>query len=144
MNFLMTEAALLHPFFFVGALCGPALPFGVDAATIPCLLSPFQHGCAAFLGYFILSWHSRILPNWIAPSVIPLFCLGAIYWWRLWLDGWHVLKRILIAGLVLGSVAVVILHEPNIVNKALAQEIARKIRHAAPRPRLEGTRETRR
>ena len=39
-----------------------------------------QHGRAAVPGLLLHSFRSRVLPNWIAPSVLPLFCLMVIYW----------------------------------------------------------------
>src|SRR5439155_23377562 len=40
----------------------------------------FSMGAPLFLGYWLFTFHSRVLANWIAASVLPLFCLMAVYW----------------------------------------------------------------
>jgi hypothetical protein len=37
-------------------------------------------GAPVFLGHLLWSLHSRILPNWIAVSILPTFCLMVAYW----------------------------------------------------------------
>jgi hypothetical protein len=125
-EFLLTEAALLHPLFFVAALWA-ALAFWRRGRSEPLSLYFFAMGAPLFVGYFILSWHSRILGNWIAPAIIPLFCLAAIYWWKRWEEGARALKPLLVGGLVFGAVVVVILHEPNLVNKVLHRKLPAKL-----------------
>jgi 4-amino-4-deoxy-L-arabinose transferase-like glycosyltransferase/membrane-associated phospholipid phosphatase len=179
MEFLLTEAGLLHPLFFIAALWA-AVAFWRRGRGDPLSLYFFAMGAPLFLGYFILSWHSRILGNWIAPSIIPLFCLAAIYWskrwdedareskllllvgalvfgavvvvnlykllgnwiglsiywlfclafsfWlELWTGGARAFTRLLVGGLVFGAVVVVILHEPNLVNKVLHRKLPAKL-----------------
>lgn len=125
-EFLLTEAALLHPLFFVAAFWA-ALAFWRRGRSDPLPLFFFSMGAPLFLGYFVLSWHSRILGNWIAPAVIPLFCLAALYWRKRWDTGARVLKPLLIGGLVFGAVVVAILHEPNLVNKVLHRKLPAKL-----------------
>lgn len=125
-EFLLTEAALLHPLFFVAALWA-ALAFWRRGSGDPLSLYFFAMGAPLFLGYFILSWHSRILGNWIAPAIIPLFCLAAIYWWKRWEEGARFLKPLLVGGLIFGAVVVAILHEPNLVNKVLHRKLPAKL-----------------
>jgi membrane-associated phospholipid phosphatase len=126
MEFLLTEAALLHPLFFIATLWA-AVVFWRKGRDNPLQLYLFAMGAPLFLGYFILSWHSRILGNWIAPTIIPLFCLAAIYWWKRWLDGARALKPALVGGLIFGAVAVVILHAPNLVNKVIHRKLPAKL-----------------
>jgi membrane-associated phospholipid phosphatase len=126
LEFLLTETALLHPLFFVAALWA-ALAFWRRGRSDPLSLFFFSMGAPLFLGYFILSWHSRILGNWIAPAVIPLFCLAALYWWKWWTEGARVLKKLLVAGLVFGAIVVVILHAPNLVNKVIHRKLPAKL-----------------
>ena len=59
----------------------------------------------------------------MAPSVIPLFCLMAIYWGKRWEQGAAAVKPLLGAGLALGAAVVLILHEPNLVNKVLHRKL---------------------
>ncbi|HUD48212.1 MAG TPA: glycosyltransferase family 39 protein [Candidatus Baltobacteraceae bacterium] len=125
-EFLLTEAALLNPLFFIAALWAAAA-FWRRGRRDPLSLYFFSMGAPLFLGYFILSWHSRILANWIAPAIIPLFCLAAIYWWKRWEEGGRALKPLLNIGLVFGALVVVILHEPNLVNKVLHRKLPAKL-----------------
>jgi membrane-associated phospholipid phosphatase len=125
-EFLLTETALLHPLFFVAAVWA-ALAFWRGGRRDPLSLFFFSMGAPLFMGYFILSWHSRILGNWIAPAIIPLFCLAALYWWKRWQAGAHFLKPLLSGGLIFGAVVVVILHEPNLVNKVLHRQLPAKL-----------------
>ena len=69
-EFLLTETALLHPLFFVAGLGGGGVSGG-GAGGIRLSLYFFSMGAPLFLGYFILSLHSRILGNWIAPVDHP-------------------------------------------------------------------------
>ena len=46
----------------------------------PLWLYLFCMGAPVFLGHWLFSFHSRILPNWIAPAIIPMFCLMVVYW----------------------------------------------------------------
>ncbi|HEX4121695.1 MAG TPA: glycosyltransferase family 39 protein [Verrucomicrobiae bacterium] len=126
LDFLEMETGLLHPFFFLGALWAAAA-FWRRGRNDPLSLFFFSMGAPLFLGYFILSWHSRVLGNWIAPSVIPLFCLAAVYWWKRWAEGVRVLKRLLVAGLILGAEVVLVLHEPNLVAKVLHRKLPAKL-----------------
>jgi membrane-associated phospholipid phosphatase len=125
-EFLLTEAALLHPLFFVAALWA-AVAFWRRHGRDPLWLFFFSMGAPLWLGYFVLSWHSRVLGNWIAPTIIPLFCLAALYWWNRWEDGASALKPWLSGGLVFGAVAVLILHEPNLVNKIIHRQLPAKL-----------------
>ena len=45
-----------------------------------CQLASLAGGAPVFLGFMLWSFHSRILPNWIAVSILPMFCLMVAYW----------------------------------------------------------------
>ena len=122
-DFMLTEAGVLHPLFFLAALWA-AIAFWRRGRGDPFQLFIFSMGAPLFAGCFLLSWHSHVLANWIAPSVIPLFCLMALYWDKRWKAGAAWLRPLLAAGIVLGLFAVVILHAPNLINKILAPPTA--------------------
>ncbi len=121
-EFLLTEAALLHPLFFVAAMWA-AVAFWRRGRGDPLSLYLFSMGAPLFLGYFILSFHSRILGNWIAPAIIPLFFLTAIYWWKRWEENARALKPLFIGGFWYSAVVVVILHAPNLVAKVVHRKL---------------------
>jgi hypothetical protein len=77
----------------------------------------FSMGAPVFLLYLALAFHSRVLPNWIAVAVVPLFCLAAIYWDGRWRNGARAVKGWLIAGLGVGLAVVIVAHETDLVGK---------------------------
>ena len=124
-DFMLTESALLHPLFFVAALWA-ALAFWRQGRRDPFQLFLFSMGAPLFLGCFILSWHSHVLGNWIAPSVIPLFGLMAVYWAKRWPRNAALLQPLLAVGMAFGLVLVVVLHDTNLVNKILHRRLPPK------------------
>jgi hypothetical protein len=77
-------------------------------------------GAPLFLAYLLYSFHSRILPNWIAPSLVPLFCLMVIYWDTRWRLGVTKIKGWLVAGLCMGYALVIMGHEPDLWKVSLS------------------------
>ena len=76
-------------------------------------------GAPVFLGYWLYSFHSRVLPNWIAVAVIPMFCLMVAYWD----ERRRLAKPFLTAGLVLGFFAFAVLHQSKLVGKLAGDEL---------------------
>jgi len=73
----------------------------------------FCMGAPVFLGYWLYSFHSRILPNWIAVAIVPMLCLMVAYW-----DERRRLARpFLTVGLALGFFAFAIMHQTKLVGK---------------------------
>ncbi len=115
-DFLFAEAGLLNPIFFAGALW--AMPaFWKQRHKRPLWLYFFCMGAPLFLGYWLYSFHSRILPNWIAPAILPMFCLMVAYWDERRQAGSRLVKSFLAIGLALGFFAVVILFQSNLIGK---------------------------
>jgi membrane-associated phospholipid phosphatase len=115
-DFLGSEALLLNPIFFV-AMIWAATAFWRRARHNPKLIYLFSMGAPLFVVYLLYTFHSRVLPNWIAPSVLPLFCLMVAYWDIQWRLGPKLLKPALIAGLGLGLPLVVIGHDTELIGK---------------------------
>ena len=113
-DFLIQEALLLNPLFFAAMLWAMAAFWKRKS---PLMLYCFSMGAPVFLGYLFFTLRSRVLPNWIAPAILPLFCLAVIYWERRWREGARAVKGWLIAGVALGGAAVVVLHNPNMIAK---------------------------
>ncbi len=68
-------------------------------------------------GHALYALHSRIQPNWIAPAVAPLFCLGALYWH----ERSRIAKRLLVAGLVPGILASAFMYDTDLIGKVVAK-----------------------
>jgi 4-amino-4-deoxy-L-arabinose transferase-like glycosyltransferase len=115
-EFIGAEAGLLNPIFFVATVWA-AIGFWRRGRHDPRLVYFFSMGAPLFLAFLLYSFHSRILPNWIAPSVLPLFCLMVIYWDTRARLGVTRIKPWLTAGLALGFIAVVLGHDTDLVAK---------------------------
>jgi len=115
-EFLGAEFGLLNPVFFVAMLLAMALFWrsGVDRAVGRYL---FCLGAPLFLGYWLYTLHSRVQPNWIAASVVPLICLMVLYW----RDGWTAslirLKPWLTGGIIGGIVVGVLLMDTSLITR---------------------------
>jgi membrane-associated phospholipid phosphatase len=113
-EFLVVEALALNPIFFVGALWAMLAFWKQPQHKLSGLwLYFFCMGAPVFFGYWLWSLHSRILPNWIAPAILPMLCLMVAYW----NERRRVAKPFLAVGLALGFFAVVILFQSNLIGK---------------------------
>jgi membrane-associated phospholipid phosphatase len=121
-EFLGAEFGLLNPVFFVAAIWG-AVAFWRLGRKNPRLVYFFSMGAPLFLIYLLFTLHSRVLPNWIAPSVVPLFCLMTMHWDTRWRLGPGRLKAFLIAGLVVGFAIVLVCHETDLVKAVSGRPI---------------------
>ena len=115
-EFVLVETALLNPVFFVGAVWA-SLAFWKRRHQNPLGLYFFCLGVPVFLGHLLYSLHSRIQPNWIAPAIVPMFCLMVMYWDARWREGLRWVKQWLGGGLALGFVVVVFLHDSDLVGQ---------------------------
>ena len=78
-DFLFTQFGVLNPIFFIVAIWA-MFGFWKFRRERPLWLYLFCMGAPVFLGHLLWSLHSRILPNWIAVSILPMFCLMVAYW----------------------------------------------------------------
>jgi hypothetical protein len=122
-EFLGAEAGLLNPVFF-GATVWAAFALWRRNRHDPRLIYFFSMGAPLFIVYLLVSFRHRVLPNWIAPAVVPLLCLMVVYWdirWRLGGDlgdsGLSLRKRVLGAGLGLGFAAVILGHNTDLIGR---------------------------
>jgi membrane-associated phospholipid phosphatase len=111
-DFVFQELALLNPIFLLGALWA-MIGFWKFRRERPLWLYFFCMGAPVFLGHWLFSFHSRVLPNWIAVAVIPMFCLMVVYWD----DRRRLAKPFLTIGLALGFFAFAIMHQSKLVGK---------------------------
>jgi 4-amino-4-deoxy-L-arabinose transferase-like glycosyltransferase/membrane-associated phospholipid phosphatase len=136
-EFLGAELGLLNPVFFLAAVWA-ALAFWKRDRQDPLLLYLFSMGAPLFLCYLVLSFRSRVLPNWIAPAVVPLFCLMVIYWKRRAESGGWDLRRGLTTGLAIGFVATVILHDTRLIGRITGRPLPARL---DPLRRVQGWKE---
>ncbi|HWD21269.1 MAG TPA: glycosyltransferase family 39 protein [Verrucomicrobiae bacterium] len=124
-DFLLAEGGLLHPVYFVGAIWA-AVAFWRQGRRDPLQLFLFSMGMPLFLLYFFWSWHSRVFPNWIAPAVTPMFCLMVVYWRARWTAHARILRPILATGMGVGALAVVLFHDPHLLEKLISRPLPAK------------------
>jgi hypothetical protein len=83
----------------------------------------FCMGAPLVLLYLLVSFRSRVQPNWIVPAALPWFCLSLAYWRQRWSEGSRAIKFFLPSGLVVGALACVLLHDPYLVTKFSGRQI---------------------
>jgi membrane-associated phospholipid phosphatase len=141
-EFIGAEAGLLNPVFFIGALWAVAGAWK-QRREKPLWLFLLCMGAPLFFGYWLLSFHSRVQPNWIAAAVPPMFCLMAAYWAERWAEaGPRVRPRVigwLVAGLVIGVGASVFMYSSDLVGKLAGRKLPGDV---DPSHRTRGWRET--
>jgi hypothetical protein len=115
-EFLGAQLGLLNPVFLV-ALIWASIVFWRRNRRDLRLVYFFSMGAPVFLFFFLHSFRSRVFPDSIAPSVLPLFCLMAIYWDTRFRLGQTSIKTGLIAGLALGGVLCLVGHNTDLVKK---------------------------
>lgn len=115
-EFLGAELGLLNPVWFVGMLWA-AVAFWRERGSDPLRRYLFSMGAPLVIFYGLLSLRSRVLPNWIAPAVLPLLCLAAVHWTPWLTNGRRWPRTVFSMGLGLGLVSVLILHDTDLVGK---------------------------
>jgi len=125
-EFVGSELGLLNPIFFIATVWA-AIAFWRRARHDARLVYFFSMGAPVFLIYTLYSFHSRILPNWIAPAIAPLYCLMVTYWDTQWRLGKARIKGWATAGLVLGLGVVLIAHDTDLIERASGIPLSPKL-----------------
>jgi hypothetical protein len=115
-EFLGSELGLMNPVFFIATVWA-AIAFWRRFRRNPHLVYFFSMGAPLFLLYLLHSFRARVLPNWIAPAVLPLFCMAVIHWDTQYRLGARWVKPWLQTGLILGAVLVALGHDTNLVGR---------------------------
>jgi membrane-associated phospholipid phosphatase len=115
-DFLFTQSLLLNPIFFIGAILA-MFGFWKFRRENPLWLYFFCMGAPLFLGYWLFSFHSRVLPNWPVAAVPPLFCLMVVYWNEKFRAGARLVKPFFAIGLAIGFVALAFMYDSNLISK---------------------------
>ncbi len=137
-EFLGTEAGLLNP-IYLGAAIWASFAMWRRRRDNPLLVYFFAMSAPVFFGYWLYSLHSRILPNWIAAAVVPMFCLAIAYWQMRWREGAKAVGKWLAAGIVFGTFAVVICHDTGVIQGLTKRRLPARI---DPLRRVDGWKET--
>lgn len=125
-DFLGAELGLLNPVFFIGMIMA-GVGYWRHERHDYLKTFLFSMGYPLFVFYFLLTLRSRVLPNWIAPSVLPMLCLMVVYYGDPRRFSRPVVRRFFKAGLVIGFTAVVLLHETRLIGKITGHSLPPKI-----------------
>lgn len=137
-EFIPIEIFLLNPVFSLATMWA-GVAFWRQKPRDERLVYLFCMGAPELISYTLLSIHSRVLPNWIVPAVVPLFACAAIYWDKKYREGLRSVRIGLIGGLLIGSLVVFLMHHPNIVTKVAHVQIPPRYN---PLRRVQGWQET--
>ena len=125
-EFIGAEFGLLNPVFFVGMIFAAMAGFRLFKEQ-PLWRYLFLMGAPVFGLYLALSFHSRILLNWIAPGVVPWFCLMILFWNHRWPQVRHWARPMFLGGAAFGLVLVFLLHDTNVISKIAGQPLPLRI-----------------
>ena len=117
-EFTGAEAGLLNPVFFIAAL-GAMFAGWKRRTEKPLWFFLFCMSAPIFLGHWLFSFHSRVLPNWIAATVPPLFCLTV----AVWNESKYRLQPWLATGMLLGLAAAAVMHDSRLIGRVAGQPL---------------------
>ena len=123
-KFIGVEALLWNPFWFVAAAWA-AIAFWRCDRNDARLIYFFSMGAPIFLIYLVYSLRRHILPDWIAPCVLPLLCVMAVFWHKRLPTQARLIKLFLVGGLGLGLPAVVFMHDTHLMRKVVGRNVVR-------------------
>ena len=124
LEFLGGAFGLLHPIFFIATVWSCVALWKRREALSRFF---FAMGAPLFLVYAFYTLHSSGELNWIAASVIPLFCLMVLFWERRYREGARNIRLVLTVAMILGAAAVLLLHETDLVGKISGRYLPAKV-----------------
>ena len=133
-EFTGLQLGLLNPIFFIAAL-GAMLAAWKRREEKPLWFFLFCMSAPLFFGYWLFSFHSRVLANWIAAAVPPMFCLTVAFW----NENKFRVKPWLGAAMLIGIVASVFMHDSRLLGRIVGHPLPGD---ADPAHRSAGWRET--
>jgi len=137
-EFLGAELGLLNPVFLVATLWASAA-FWRRRRERPLWLYFFCMGTTVFLGHTVYALHARVHPNWVAPAVLPMFCLMVAYWDTRWRAGSRAVASWFGVGMTLGLLAAAVLHNTRLFDKVAGRALPVAL---DPLRRVQGWKET--
>jgi len=126
LEFIGTEFVLLNPWFFVATLIALVALWRTARRDLRQVYF-FCMGTPVFLLYVLLALKSRVQPNWIAPSVLPMFCVMVLYWESRFREQPRLLKLWLASGLGFGLVMVAVIHNTSLIGKLVGHPLPTQV-----------------
>jgi hypothetical protein len=134
LDFLAGTFGLLHPIFFL-ATAWAAIAMWKRYPHDPLLRFFFSMGGPLFLAYALFTFYSPAQLNWIAASVVPLFCVMVAFWEKRYSEGTRGIRAVLTMAIITGGAALALLHETDLAKKVVGQYLPS---HADPLRRVRG------
>ncbi len=125
-EFLGCEAAWLNPIFFIAALWA-MFGFWKFRRERPLMLYLFCMYAPILLALALYSFRAPTKLEWIAPAVLPMFLLMAVYWNERLRTAAHFIKPVLAAGLALGFAMVVLMYDSDLVSKIAGEDLPARL-----------------
>ncbi|HEU6448191.1 MAG TPA: glycosyltransferase family 39 protein, partial [Verrucomicrobiae bacterium] len=125
-EFTFTQFGLLNPVFFVGMVWA-MFGFWKYRRERPLWVYFFCMSAPLYLGYWLFSLHSRVLPNWPIAAVPGLFCLMVVYWNEQLRRGAKWVKPVLIFGLGIGFIILPFLYETKLIGKVTGNALPTEV-----------------
>ncbi len=134
-EFIGSELGLLNPVYFTGMIWA-AIAFWRTRPRDPRMVYFFSMGTPLVLVYLLQSFHAGVLPNWIAPAVLPLSFLMVLYWdaYRLQIP----VRNAFRAALAVGLMAMIVLTDTDVIGALTGHYLPMSIN---PLRRVRGWRE---
>jgi membrane-associated phospholipid phosphatase len=117
---------LLNPVFFIAALWA-AVGIWRRRQAHPLWLYLLLMAAPVLLGHWVYTVRARVLPNWIATAVVPLFAATVAYADARWRGGLRGVKPALATGCALGLLLVLPMYESNWVSKLTGRPLPPKL-----------------
>jgi membrane-associated phospholipid phosphatase len=124
-DFIVVEPLLFNPLIFIGIVWACFAFWKKDKGN-QIMVYCFSMGAPLFLFYFLYTIRARVQPNWIAPSILPLLCLGIFYWERRWREGVSWFGPWLITAFFIGFIPIVLMHDTNLTGKLIGKDLPAK------------------
>ncbi len=124
-EFFGQELGLLNPVLFI-ALTWAAIAFWKRQRSALTVFL-FSMGAPLFIFYTLYTFRGRVQPNWIAPTIVPLFMLGAIYWNGRYDSVNRAMKNIFLIGIAVGLLVVIVAHDTSLIGKITGHPLPAKL-----------------
>ena len=121
-DFILVTPLIFNPIIFIGIVWA-AISFWKKDKGNRLLVYLFSMGAPLFIFYFLYTFRARVQPNWIAPAILPLLCMGIVYWENRWREGVRWFKGWLIGAFSIGFVLLLLAHDTNLIGKIIGKPL---------------------
>jgi len=136
LEFIGAEIGLLNPVFFAGMVWA-GVAFWSARPRDPRMIYFFSMGAPLVFAYLLQALHARVLPNWIAPAVVPFLLVMLLHWDARRQQPW--VRCLFHGGLVLGLISMIVISDTDTIKMVAGHHLPMSIN---PLRRVRGWSET--